>query len=159
MCTSACDVEIVYIDPPVKLLAAPSAVADGPPYLELGYYLGSGYEPFKDGAPIPVVNGLQGGTWTMPAVRTRGLGTYAELTCTLMTDVGELVGYVSAKTKFYFNSSGDLEVGNFPIPVYHPDRPQDTIHDLFGAEATLSCSLANDADKAHFEVRLVISDG
>ena len=159
MCIFGCDVEIIYIDPPIHLIAAPSAEPTGPPHLELGVYEGTRYTRLEDGASLPVVNGLQGGTWTMPAVRTQGLGAYAELTCALETDAGERVGYVSAKTKFFFNGAGSLEVGNFPIPVYHPDRPHDTIEDLFGVEATLSCSLVNDVDEAHFQARVIISDG
>ena len=156
---SACDVEIVYIDPPVKLVSETADMPVGPPELELGFYEGGVYRPLEAGSELPVVHGLQGGTWTMPAVRTRGLGTYAELICRLVTASGEQVGYVGAKTKFYFNGAGHLEVANFPIPVFHPDRPQDAITDLYDMEATLTCTLENGEDAAAFEVALVISEG
>ena len=156
---SACDVEILYIDPPIKLVQETIDLPSGPPELEIGFYEGGSYRSLEDGASLPVVHGLQGGTWTMPAVRSRGLGTYAELVCSLVTASGEQVGYVGAKTKFYFNGAGHLEVANFPIPVFHPDRPQDSIADLYEVEATLTCTLENEEDAATFEVALVISEG
>ena len=154
-----CDVEIVYIDPPITLIKGVSNTSPGPAGLELGFYHQNSYTPFDDGALLPVVHGLQGGTWTMPAVRLTGLGTYGELTCSLTTEAGERVGFVIAKTKFYFNTTGQLEVANFPIPVFHPDQPGAPIDDLYGLKATLSCTLFNDSGDAAFQAKIQITAG
>jgi hypothetical protein len=154
-----CDVEIVYIDPPITLVKSEEPVPVGPAALEVGFYFDNNYVGFTDGAPLPVIHGLQGGTWTMPAVRASGMGTYGELTCSLTTASGERVGFVIAKTKFYFNATGQLEVANFPIPVFHPDQPAHTIDDLYGLEATLSCTLFNDSGNTAFQVTVQIIEG
>jgi hypothetical protein len=152
--------DIVFVDPPVKLEQDDTPKVTGEVFFELGFYYEGEYSRFEKGAPIPVVHGLQGGTWTMPTVRSGGLPAFGNIECLLETDAGELVGYVNAKSKFYLSPLGILEISNFPIPVYHPENPMESIDDLYGQSATLDCFFSQeDGAEEHFGAGVIIHEG
>jgi len=143
----ACDapVETRYVDPSYVLAEGYEVFkVEGDPYVELGYYHEQLYKPLVDGDDCPVGFGLQGGTWTMPAVRTQGIGSPATIQCLLVTDGGETVGEVNAKQQFYLSPDGFLEIPFFPLPVNHaPPNETNDIEDLYGQSATLSCEVSD----------------
>ena len=152
--------EIVFVDPPVKLVQGDIPKVTGEIFFELGFYYDGEYSRFEPGDPIPVVHGLQGGTWTMPTVRSGGLPAFGNIECLLETDGGELVGYVSSKSKFYLSPLGILQIDYFPIPVYHPENPMESIDNLYGHSATLDCFFSQeDGEEEHFGVSVVIHGG
>ena len=134
---------VLLVDPKVDLSSWDGGFKiEGEPHVEMGFYIEQLYQPLGDGEPCYVGWGLQGGTWTMPAVRTKGIGTPATIRCTVETDAGELVGEVASKTPLFLTPDRYLEVQAYPIPITHapPDEEAD-IDDLYGQMATLSCEV------------------
>ena len=117
-------------------------IGPGPPSVEIGFYIEQLYEPLADGADMWVVHGLQGGTWTMPALRTTGIGPLSEVTCSMVTDTGEQVSRVASETRFFLATDGLLEVQAYPIPVQHASPNERLeIDDLYGLDAILECTV------------------
>jgi hypothetical protein len=130
------------------------ACGEGPePRLELGFYVAQRYQPLDEGSHCPVVEGTQGGTWTMPTLRTQGLGPHLAVRCELVTGSGEQVGQVERDVTF--------SEGSFPIPVRHSEpRGGEPIFDLYGAPATLSCEATGDRlQRAIQAVQVVLVEG
>jgi hypothetical protein len=128
------------VDPVVEYGDQPAYEPSGDPELAIGYYVEQLYRPLADGDPCPVVNGFQGGTWTMPALRMRGVGRIATVSCSFVTEIDEVIGDVEQEADFYLAPDGWIEIPAFPIPAKHyGDREQDPIDDLYGLDATLHC--------------------
>ena len=152
-------VEYVDVDPETTWDPAASKVAyEGEPELELGFYKEQLYTPLEEGSPCPVVYGLQGGTWTMPAVKTLGITPMAWVACSMVTDSGEEVGSTELRAQFFRGTENYFEIQSFPIPVFHTgDLVGQPIDDLYGQSATLTCSATGDAGgQATYSVRVVI---
>ncbi len=142
-----CDTELHYVDPPILVQQSELAVS-GPPGVQLAYYdaTGAGLAPVVDGVEVAIVDGLQGGTWTMPAVRTTGISSPATVECSVVTDAGEQVGVVKTRTKFYATKDGSrmLEYRSFPIPIRHAaPNANAPIADLTGQRATMGCTVTD----------------
>ncbi len=155
-----CNFGIVYVDPPVRYEKG-GLVIEGDPYVELGLYEEQLYVAFEDGDAAPVVHGLQGGTWTHPALRTTGIGTPAVVDCSLITDDGEQVGFAQAVTNFFVGVDGFLEVQSYPLPILHtaPGKGPE-IDDLYGVGATLSCAVTDlDGRGSQASVALFLEQG
>jgi hypothetical protein len=146
---AACDFGIVYVDPPGVERGHGGLIIEGEPHVELGIYHEQLYEPFGDSSACPIVHGLQGGTWTHPAIRIQGIAPQAVVDCTLKTTAsGELVGAAKAVSQFFVTPEGQFEVHSYPIPIVHTDRDEGPgIEDLFGQKATLSCSVSDDQER------------
>lgn len=159
----ACERVIGYewVDPPISLGDAAGGDADGaPPHVELGFYEELGYRALRDGDPCPIVFGLQGGTWIMPAVRATGLGGYPRIGCRVETDAGERVGEATTQVRLYLATDGALEVQSFPIAIYHaPPRQDEDVDDLDGQRATLSCDLDDLGGRSAGVAVRVVLDG
>lgn len=140
---AGCDFGIVYVDPPVTYDKG-GLVIEGDPFVELGFYQEQLYVALADEDPAPVVHGLQGGTWTHPALRTRGIGTPAVVDCSVVTDSGEKVGFAQAVTDFFTGVDGFLEVQSYPLPILHTEPGSGPgIEDLYGVKATLRCAVTD----------------
>jgi hypothetical protein len=141
----ACDVEpaIVYTDPSVDLGDYTGGfVVEGDPEVYLGFYVEQLFAPLEDGGECPIAWGLQGGTWTMPAIQTRGIGSPAIIHCTLVAASGELLGDVASESPLYLTPELYLEIQAYPVPVTHePPNETEPIEDLYGQTATLTCSV------------------
>ena len=161
---SACEVVVGYrlVDPAVDLEALDFDIEiTGDPALDLGFYHEQLYEPVHDGDDCPVVNGLQGGTWIMPALRIEGIYPFADAACSLVVETGEVVGEISATTRFFLATDDKYEVQAFPVPVIHaePNEEQD-IEDLFGLSATLECTVIDREGRTGSLIReVVLVDG
>ncbi len=137
--------ETVLVDPVVDYGDEPPYVPEGDPHLELGYYTEQLYAPLEDGDACYVIHGLQGGTWTMPALRANGVLADLVVQCTLTTAAGELLGATDEQQRFYLAPDRLIEVQAFPVPVTHAaPREAEPIDDLFGQEATLDCRVTDD---------------
>jgi hypothetical protein len=149
------------VDPAVDYGDNQLTAVTGTPTLEVGYYQEQLYVPLRPGDLLPVVFGTQGGTWSMPAVRSRGVGAPVWLECTLTTLAGERLGQARAREQPVPTNDGWLEVEVLPIPVTHaPPREADPITDLYGLEATLACSEEDDAARrATISLQLVLKEG
>ena len=157
---AACTTETVYVDPEIEIsddyFIEPVA---GDPTVILGFYSEQLFYELKNDDDCPVVWGLQGGTWTMPAIRTIGIGSRPTVNCTLVTINGELVGEVKAKTAFFLSPDGYLEYQSFPIPVAHEDN-DDPIDDLYNQKAELTCAVSDDQGRGDTQsVSVTITDG
>lgn len=154
---TACGDELIHwIDPPIRLSGEAGDAIGGPASLDVGFTTSAGYTSLADDDGLVVIHGLQGGTWTMPTVRTRGVASFALVTCTITTAAGERVGAVDARTRFFPSADGPLEVAGLPIPVNHAD-PDLPIDDLYGQRAALDCAVEDDAGQraeAAFDVTL-----
>ena len=161
-CGGAPEEDVRLIDPPVSV---PTPTDDlpiaGEPSVQLGYYVDQEYDPISDGDPCVVVHGIQGGTWTMPSVRTTGLRRQATIACSIVTERGEKVSEVTTRALFVLTHERLLEVANFPIPVHHPHpRAGYPIDDLYGLSADLSCTVSDaEGGVAHFQSLVVLSRG
>lgn len=148
-----------YVDPAIEI-AQGSIIKpiEGDPHVELGFYSEQLYAALQDGDACPVVYGLQGGSWTMPAIRTIGIGSPATVECSLTTELGELVGTVKSKAKFFLTPDGLLEIQSFPIPVRA--ESEDPLDDLYGLGATVTCSVRDDHDHtSSVTVQVVLEEG
>ena len=143
--SSACDTTktLLYIDPPIDLGGyQPVYVPEGEPTIYVGYYVEQLFTPLVDGGKCPVSYGVQGGTWTMPAIRATGIGSPVNVACTMVTESGELVSEVVGDTPLYLTPDHLLEVQAFPIPVQHsPPHAGEPIDDLYGQWAVLECQV------------------
>ncbi|RLB47287.1 MAG: hypothetical protein DRJ42_25710 [Deltaproteobacteria bacterium] len=108
--SSSCTTLVVDVDPLVDYGDQPAYVPEGEPEMEFGYYLEQLYLPLRDGDGCPIIFGFQGGTWTMPAVRVQGIASLAELDCSLITAVGEVLGDVVSEERFYLAPDGWVEI-------------------------------------------------
>jgi hypothetical protein len=159
---SGCDRVVGFrlVDPPIDVGDAGPAVPSGEPEVALGFYAEQLLDKLRDGDACPIVHGLQGGTWTMPAVRTTGLPSPALVTCDVLTQAGELVGHVEAMQPFVLATDGWLEVQAFPVPIVHaPPGEALPIDDLYGAHATLTCSVEAGDRAASASVEVILVEG
>lgn len=154
--------EEVFVDPPIvgaDLGVRPDSRVSLTATLELGLYREQLYSPFHDGDACPIVRGLQGGAWVIPAVRATGLLARVDVACTVMTADGERVGLVEQTSRLRRGREGVMEIQTLPVPIAHEgDRARDPIDDLYGVRATLTCTLgdANGASaRAAVDVELV----
>lgn len=133
---------------------------EGEPILELGFYQEQLYTLLENGSGCPVVYGLQGGTWTMPAIRTRGITPMAWVTCTMTLDSGEEVGRTEVRSQFFRGTDDYFEIQSFPIPVFRTNVDESaSISELYGLMALLNCSaLGDDGKAANYTVQVEIVD-
>jgi hypothetical protein len=139
---------------------------EGEPTVRVGFYVDGEFAALRDRDPCIVVQGLQGGTWTMPAVRARGIEQDVAIRATLTTTVGELVGEVDALDSLdsVIELEGEptwVEARRFPIPVDHAaPNGGESIEDLYGQEAILEISLEDDAGRiAEQAVTVTLTEG
>lgn len=161
---SGCLVDTVYVDvdPPVDYGDEPAYVPSGEPTLEIGYYDEQLYAPLRDGGECPIIFGLQGGTWTMPALRAKGVDTTLTVHCTLVTEADEQLGEaIERNVRFYLAPDGWIENQAFPVPAVHaPPNEADPIDDLYGQDATLACSVRDSEERtAEASVRCTLVEG
>ena len=119
----------------------------GDPALELGFYYGGGdvYSALAEGDDCQIVWAPQGGTWSMPTLRTEGLSQIADVLCELETVDGEKVGRTETEQEFDTIPEGGVELRDLPIRIRHA-APNKTapIDDLYGVSATLECTVSDD---------------
>lgn len=129
----------------------------GEPALDIGFYHEQLYEPIDDGDPCPVVHGLQGGTWVMPALRIEGIYPFAGTACLLTIETGEIVGDIAATTRFFLAPDDKFEVQAFPVPVIHAEPHEaEPIDDLYGLNATLDCTVTDGEGRTGTLIREVV---
>ena len=160
----ACEVVVGYrdVDPELDLeILGPSLEITGTPSLDIGFYHEQLYEPLHDGDNCPIVNGLQGGTWIMPALRIDGIFPFAETRCTLTVETGEVVGQITATTRYFLAKDDTFEVQAFPVPVIHASPNEgEPIDDLYDMTATLYCEVVDSEGRTGTAVReLFLVDG
>ncbi|MEW5847415.1 MAG: hypothetical protein AB2A00_01330 [Myxococcota bacterium] len=145
----SCRPLVVEVDPPnVNFGDEIQTPVTGDPMVEIGMYHEQLYSPLLDNDPLPIVNGAQGGTWAMPALRTRGLAASATVHCLVVTDEGEVLGESETREEFALSDDNFMEVQTFPVPVLHaPPRESEPIDDLFGKLATLTCTVTDDSTR------------
>jgi hypothetical protein len=122
---------------------------DGPS-VELGYYVDGAYRALSTAAEARVLWGSQGGTWTMPSVRLRGIASPALVSGMLALaadgEAGEVLGRSEHQYQFVRSADGALECRTVAVPVQHaPPRQFEAISDLYGSLAILSIT-ASDAE-------------
>jgi hypothetical protein len=150
---AACDTEtvVVLVDPTIDLGDYTGGfVVEGDPEVYLGFYVEQLFTALEEGDPCPIAWGLQGGTWTMPAIKTRGIGSPAIIHCTMVTEDGELVSEVESEHPLYLTPELYLEIQAYPVPVTHePPNELDEIDDLYGVMATLTCSVTGPREETN----------
>jgi hypothetical protein len=137
-------------------------IAPGKAQIELGFVTDGAYVPCENGSEAPVIWGLQGGTWTMPVLRTRGIATPSHIEATLTLLDGERLGEANLVDELGMSKSGWLETDRFSIPVQHaPPDQYESISDLYGKPAVIEVRVADDEERAadfSVEVTLVEAD-
>ena len=142
----ACTDELVWVDPDVTLVGQ-SDSALGPTALVLGYRANPnggvpGFAPLDELPSLPIVDGLQGGTWTMPTLRVASLAPSLTTECTL-TAGEETLGSTRLQlptrpaTTGPSSGAGWVEIPDLPIATNRaPGLP---LAELEGRPATLTC--------------------
>lgn len=163
LCVAGCDVVVGsrWIDPKVVPFEVQTEIIDGEPTVELGFYIEQLYAPLADGDDCPVVWGLQGGTWTMPALRIKGIAPRARVTCSIVTQQSaETVSLVEADVVFYLASDGWYETQAMPLPIVHAEPHEaDPIDDLCDQDGTLDCSVVDEERGATMTVEVHLVEG
>ncbi len=155
------DTETLYVDPAVDVAVTANYVPEGEPAVDVGFYVEQLYKPLADGDECPVVHGLQGGTWTMPAVRIRGIDIQAKVRIDVVTETGEQVGMLEQSVAFVLADDGWVEVQALPVPIQHaPPNESAPIDDLFGQKATMTVHVEDAEGRAADKtVSVVLSEG
>ncbi len=143
-----CDFGVVAVDPPVHYETGQGLI-DGDPGVEIGVLSEQLYQPLEEGDPAPITRASQGGTWIHPALHTTGIAPEALVDCRVVADDGEEVGKSSSVEFFTFTGEGYLEIQAYPVRIAHtaPGKGPE-IDDLFGAMATLTCRVVDQADES-----------
>lgn len=128
---------------PDDLGAETELIAPGEPGITLGYYTVDGYQPLSTVAEARVLWGTQGGTWTMPSLRTRGIASpalvWGHVTLAPGDALAEVLGSTERQHAFTRAQDGSLESRTLALPIQHaPPRQFDSINDLYGQTALLS---------------------
>ncbi len=132
-----------YVDPAVKLSAQQLIEPlEGDPFLELGFYSEQLYEPLEDGDDCPIAPQSQGGVWAMPALRTIGVDSKADVRCTLTAETGEKVTTLNVRIKFYLSPEGYFEYQQLPLRIRDATGYAD-VEDLFDVTAEMKCSVTD----------------
>ncbi len=149
------------VDPNVDYGDELAYVPSGTPTVEVGFYVEQLYKPLKNGDSCAIVFGLQGGTWTMPAVRIIGIASPANVTAQLRTDAGEVLGDVESRETFFLATDGWLEIQALAVPAQHaPPNENKPIDDVFGKPGKLTVAVTDDDDRsADFSVSVVLDEG
>lgn len=139
---TACADEVHWVDPDVSLVGQSDAQL-GPTTLVLGYRTPS-FTPLTELPSLPVVDGLQGGTWTMPTLRIASLAPSLTTACTL-TVGDEQLGATRLQVPTRPATTGPA---SGPGWVEIPDLPIATnraaglpLSALNGLPATLTCAV------------------
>jgi len=152
------DPRLLQVDPIVDYQDESISFPPGPPTLTIGFYSEQFYEPLFALSPLYVIHGFQGGTWTMPAVRTRGISSPAMVSCSVTLESGEVLGTTESMEPFQLTTDGWLEIQAYPVPVHHaPPNEFEPIDDLYGLPATLDCSVEDSegrVDALNFPITL-----
>lgn len=138
-----------------------SNMAPGSPAVQLGLEKDGRYVPLETGSETPVIWGLQGGTWTMPILRTRGIALPTHVEATLKLSKGERLGESEAIDDSLYHSEGWMETDRFSVPVQHaPPNQYESIADLYGQSAWIEVRAWDDADRsAEFSVEITLVEG
>ena len=141
----SCGTEILYVDPPHSYDVVQSGCG-GELAVFMGMYEEQIYNDFSEVAELSIVDGLQGGTWCMPAIRTWGLQNPVRLKATVTTKAGEQVGYtVLQNLRLVLSPDGACEVLALPIPIAHPGDKTKPVDDLFGVGARVEIEIKDAA--------------
>lgn len=138
----SCGDEVLWVDPDVTLVGQSDA-ALGPTALVLGYRDPS-FTPLSDLPDLPIVDGLQGGTWTMPTLRIASLAPSLTTVCTL-TVGDETLGTTRLQvptrpaTTGPASGAGWVEIPDLPIAANR--APGLGLGALNGQPATLTCAV------------------
>lgn len=142
ICAPACSDEVLWVDPDVTLIGQSDA-ALGPTALVLGYRDPT-FTELAELPTLPVVDGLQGGTWTMPTLRIASLAPALTTVCAL-TVGDETLGSTRLQVPTRPSTTGPasgpgwVEIPDLPIAVSRaPGLP---LSALSGQSATLACEV------------------
>jgi hypothetical protein len=141
-----CDERVLFVDPPVVYDRPDSGSFDpsAEPSIRLGLFAEQLFTPLLEGEDLPIINGFQGGTWVMPAIRGIALTGVVQATAeVVVTATGERVGVLeNERARLQSTAQGFTEIVALPVPVVHaPPAQRDPITDLYGQPATLSITL------------------
>lgn len=155
------DVEEVLVDPEVDYSDEPAYVPQGDPEMDVGFYVEQLYQPLSSGDEMPIVFGLQGGTWSMPAIRVKGLDLEVDVTARLEIGDGDVLGETQATQNLVLANDGWLEVQALPIPVeYAIDDEQVDLEDLYGVDATFTVEVEDsEGRRTQIERSVVMAQG
>lgn len=160
--TASCVEEILLIDPAVTFSESNEPVVTGEISLTLGMYQEQFFEPLNEGDELPIIFGLQGGTWVMPAIRCTGMAVSVEVTASVVTESGEEVGVLpSDGMRLLPQPDGSLHIEAIPIPIGHPGTASNQpIDDLYGQNAVLTISVLDSGGRrAEAHIDLVLTSG
>jgi len=140
-----CEPVEVYVDPIHDYQDSHWDFPAGEPEVTIGFYSEQLYAPLTEDSPLYITQGFQGGTWSMPAVRTRGIASPAHVACDVMLADGTPVGttHLDPPTSFQLTTDGWLEVQAYPVPVHETGPTHDAPHELFGLAAELNCTVTD----------------
>lgn len=157
--TSACR-DVLLIDPEVTYAETLGSEVTGEFSLTLGIYEEQLFTPLQNGDEIPVVNGFQGGTWIMPALRCTGVTETVSMEAQLILETGEVLGVVdSFDSRLDRTPAGSLDANAVPVPVNRED-PTMPLDDVFGQTATFRIQLRDQLGSTGvLELELVLIQG
>jgi hypothetical protein len=161
LAASACGGESEGDDPVTSPTEPTTEAAIGamPQAIRLGFVEGSTFRALGPNDPCPIIEGPQGGTWTMPIIRVQGLSGLLSADGTLAS-VEEQLGTARATVRFDVTSDGWLEFNALAIPVMHEaPREYESVDDVFGLPGSLFVRVSDGVDAIEAEVQVVLSDG
>lgn len=134
-----------------------AAASKGAVGMTLGARDGDTFTAIRDGDPLVIIDGRQGGTWVMPSLRLQGTTPLGTVRGGITLGSGEEVGALPA-TSVYADATdgGELEVEYVPIPI--GDNPDGSLPDgVAGSPATVRLSFSGACGEAgDLEVGVVL---
>jgi len=149
----SCGEEIVYRDFPVEFSDVNEREAGpGEKNMALGVYEEESFREIDEGDSLPIINGLQGGTWVHLSVRVSGLPRSGNIAVQL----GNGIGSVEYSLKLLRTAEGFLEAYDIPIPV--PFEGEE-LEALFGTTVSIKVEYSADSGAVTAETLVVLEKG
>jgi hypothetical protein len=150
----SCKREIIYKDHEVVFdHVEETSWQDETPRIVPGTFEEQLFAPLKDGDPVQIVNGFQGGVWLHVSVRCFGMPPEGELTASLDLLDGSALGETTVHLLLARSAEGFREAYDIPIPI---ERRGADLQALEGARATLAVSYVAGDREVHDSVEVTL---
>jgi hypothetical protein len=119
-----------------------------PPEISMGFFELTGYRELYGGAECPIIDAVQGGKWTMPALRARGFdntGEFISIQCTIKAPDRTLISQIDNRARLRdprrLEDGWTKEIPIVPMPIPGAER-------YFNTTAILQCTVTEPANAA-----------
>ena len=148
---------VIYRDYPVEFDDVQDQMeVIGDPEIILGIFEEQLFTELHNDDEVPIVYGLQGGTWLHLSIRVFGLRSDGEIDVSL-TNNQHTLGEVNYLLRLVRSAEGFLEAYDIPVPVTPPNDMD--LSSIFGEKYTITIGFASGEKSASANANVVLIDG